>query len=144
MRSTLLFASCFIGAIAVRPTSLVAQAPVQAPQLAEAIQRRDAGDLKGTVAVLQAHLAKNPDDGDALRLLAETLYWQKDFTGASEVSERSLRLHPDDTSLRLQYAQMLIETGHGQIGLAGGMHELHGAGNVFMVHHQQRALIAAG
>lgn len=111
---TILFAAfCSVGAIAVRSAPAIAQAATQSSAVTEAMSQRDSGDFKGAVSILQAHLARYPDDGDALRLLAETLYWQRDFAGAIEVSERSLRLHPEDTSLRLQYAQMLIETGHG-------------------------------
>jgi tetratricopeptide (TPR) repeat protein len=78
---------------------------------AEAILLRNSGDFAGAIGLLRAHLATHPDDGDALRLLAETLYWQKDFSGAREVSERALLVHPEDTELRLQYARMLVETG---------------------------------
>lgn len=74
---------------------------------------RNTGDLAGAVALLRAHLETYPDDGDALRLLAETLYWLKDFAGARTVSERALSLHPEDVNLQLQYARMLIETGNG-------------------------------
>ena len=79
--NAILFAACCsIGAIAVRPTHAMAQV-TQSSAVAEAMSRRDSGDFKGAVAVLQAHLASYPEDGDALRLLAETLYWQKDFAG---------------------------------------------------------------
>ena len=77
----------------------------------EATRMRDSGDFAGAIGVLRAHLATHPDDGDALRLLAETLYWHKDFAEARGVSERALALHPDDSALRLQYGRMLMETG---------------------------------
>jgi len=85
---------------------------VQDPR-AEAVRLRNTGDLAGAAALLRSHLGTHPDDGDALRLLAETLYWLKDLAGARAVSERGLTLHPEDTELRLQYARMLIETGFG-------------------------------
>lgn len=78
----------------------------------EAIQRRNAGDFSGAVALLQEYLKTNPADGEAIRLLAETLYWEKDFAASRSVSEAALELHPEDTDLRLQYARMLIETGY--------------------------------
>lgn len=80
---------------------------------AQAIRLRDAGDFKAAIAVLRAHLATHPGDGDALRLLAQLLYWTKDFAGARATSEQALTIHPEDTELRLQYAQMLIETWSG-------------------------------
>jgi hypothetical protein len=85
---------------------------VQDPR-AEAVRLRETGNLAGAAALLRSHVETHPDDGDALRLLAETLYWLKDLTGATAVSERGLTLHPEDTELRLQYARMLIETGFG-------------------------------
>jgi Flp pilus assembly protein TadD, contains TPR repeats len=72
---------------------------------------RDSGNFAAAVHVLREHLATYPDDGDALRLLAETLYWERNFAEARAVSEHALALHPDDTTLRLQYGRMLIETG---------------------------------
>lgn len=102
-----------IASIAVRPTTLIAQAQAEVDQRAEAVRLRDSGDLAAAANLLRSHLASHPDDGDALRLLAQTLYWMKDFAGARVVSEQALKAHPEDTELRLQYALMLIETGSG-------------------------------
>jgi tetratricopeptide (TPR) repeat protein len=102
---------CF-AVLSASPSLLRSQEPAAADARVEAVRLRDSGDFAGAVAALRAHLTANPDDGDALRLLAETLYWQKNFIEAREVSERALALHPDDTSLRVQYARMLIETGY--------------------------------
>lgn len=52
-----------------------------------------------------------PDDGDAIRMLAETLYWVKDMRAARALYDSGLVLHPVDTALRLQYGRMLMETG---------------------------------
>jgi len=99
--------------IAGRPDAMRAQLPSAQDQRAEAVRLRNTGDLAGAAALLRSDLETYPNDGDALRLLAETLNWLKDFAGARAVSERGLRLHPADTELRLQYARMLIETGFG-------------------------------
>ena len=72
---------------------------------------RDSGDLAGAARILRAHLAEHPGDGDAARLLAQTLYWLKDVPGARREYEDALALHPGDTTLRVQYARMLVETG---------------------------------
>jgi Putative Zn-dependent protease, contains TPR repeats len=101
---------CFC-TVVVAPSTLPGQTPTSVDARVEANRLRNSGDFAGAVSVLRAHLAANPDDGDALRLLAETLYWQKHFIEAREISERALALHPDDTALRLQYARMLMETG---------------------------------
>ena len=105
--------ACLVGlaATAGRPAIVRAQAQSVQDARTEAVRLRNAGDFRGAVAVLRPHLERYPNDGDALRLLAETLYWLKDFAGARAVSERALVAHPEDTDLRLQYARMLIETG---------------------------------
>ena len=111
-----LIALAILGApatIAVRPATLFAQARETVDPRVEAQRLRNAGNFVGAVSVLRAHLTAHPDDGDAMRLLAETLYWMKDFAGARAVSEQALKVHPEDTELRLQYARMLIETGFG-------------------------------
>ncbi len=99
--------------VAARPAILVAQDQAAVDPRAEASRLRDAGNFAAAASVLRSHLASHPDDGDALRLLAETLYWMKDVAGARAISEQALNTHPEDTELRLQYARMLIETGSG-------------------------------
>ncbi|MGI8618115.1 MAG: tetratricopeptide repeat protein [Gemmatimonadaceae bacterium] len=78
----------------------------------EALRLRDTGDFAGSARVLRAYLALNPLDPEAARLLAETLYWLNDVEGAGEVYAAALVKHPDDSSLRLRYGRMLMETGH--------------------------------
>lgn len=102
-----------ICAPAIQPVSLCAQEQAAHDPRAGARKLRDAGNFAGAISLLRSHLSTHPNDGDALRLLAETLYWNKDFAGAREVSERALRLHPEDTELRIQFARELIETGFG-------------------------------
>jgi tetratricopeptide (TPR) repeat protein len=109
-RTPRLIAFCLF-AITAFPSFARSQAEPATDARVEAERLRNSGDFAGAVQVLRAHLATNPDDGDALRLLAETLYWEKNFAESRAVSEQALSLHPDDTALRLQYARMLIETG---------------------------------
>jgi hypothetical protein len=88
-----------------------AGAPSLFQVIADAEQLRNAGRFADAVRLLEAHLAGNPDDAAATRLLAQTLYWLKDVTRAREVYERGLQRHPDDSRLRLDYGRMLLETG---------------------------------
>jgi tetratricopeptide (TPR) repeat protein len=82
-----------------------------APAVTRAEALRNRGELGEAARVLREHLAAYPDDGDAARLLAQTLYWLKDLDAARLEYEGALRRHPDDTTLRVQYARMLVETG---------------------------------
>ncbi len=109
-RTVVLYVAWLVALIGL-PVTIKAQQHTAPDARAQAVIRRDSGDLRGAAALLRAHLEAHPDDGDALRLLAETLYQLKDFSGARRASERGLIMHPEDTELRLQYAQMLIETG---------------------------------
>jgi hypothetical protein len=76
----------------------------------EAERLRDAGQLAKAADLLRAHLARQPDDGEAARVLAQTLYWLHDVAGARSVYVASISRHPDDTALRLQFGRMLLET----------------------------------
>lgn len=78
--------------------------------VAEAVRLRNAGAFEESIVLLKAHLRSYPSDGDAIRLLAQTQYWVKDFEGARQTYERALKLHPEDVTLRQQYAQMVAET----------------------------------
>lgn len=78
--------------------------------VAEAVRLRNASDYAGAIALLQAHLRAFPNDGEAIRLLAQTQYWAKDFEGARRTYERALKLHPEDSTLRRLYAQFRKET----------------------------------
>lgn len=102
-----------IATVGARPSVLAAQVQAAVDPRAEASRLRDAGNFAGAATLLRSHLASHPDDGDALRMLAQTLYWMKDVAGARTISEQGLKTHPDDTELRVQYARMLIETGSG-------------------------------
>jgi len=89
---------------------LGSQAPT--PDLPTQAQRlRDAGNIAAAAELLRTQLAREPDNGDVARLLAQTLYWLQDFAGARAVYDIALARHPEDTALRLQYGRMLAETG---------------------------------
>lgn len=76
----------------------------------EADRLRNAGQLTAAVELLRSQLSRQPDDGGAARMLAQTLYWLHDVQGARAVYDAALTRHPEDTTLRLQYARMLLET----------------------------------
>ena len=92
---------------------LVATAIVdaQAPVIATAEALRGERKFAQAAELLEKHLETYPDDGDAARLLAQTLYWLHDERRAVLVYERAIVRHPADTQLRLDYARMLAETG---------------------------------
>ncbi|MEO8192372.1 MAG: tetratricopeptide repeat protein [Gemmatimonadales bacterium] len=96
---------------AVTPATVRAQeVDTRAPAVIEASSLRDSAKFNEAIEVLRKHREANPDDGDAIRLLAQTLYWIKDMKGARALYDSAIVLHPDDTTLRLQYAEMLMET----------------------------------
>ena len=97
--------------VAVLGAAPLSAAGQVAPAVARAEALRNSGAFGQAAQLLRDHLAAHPDDGDAARLLAQTLYWMKDFAGARAEYDTALRRHPDDSTLRLQYARMLFETG---------------------------------
>ncbi|MBA2291252.1 MAG: tetratricopeptide repeat protein, partial [Gemmatimonadales bacterium] len=106
-----LAAVCVAIGLSLHPVRLSAQ--VTSDTLAEAQRLRDTGSLPAAAALLQVYLTNHPDHGDAARLLAQTLYWLKRPTEARRLYEDALARHPEDSALRLDYGQMLIETGDG-------------------------------
>ena len=83
----------------------------QSMTLAEATRLRDAGEFAQAARVLRELWAAHPEDASVARLLAQTLYWMHDISGAGAVYVRALDLQPQDAGLRLEYARMLAETG---------------------------------
>ena len=75
----------------------------------QAVAARDSGQFARAAELLRDALQREPDNGDAARLLAQTLYWLKDIQGAAAAYEQAVARHPDDTSLRLDYARMLVD-----------------------------------
>lgn len=85
--------------------------PVPASAVVQAAQLRDSSRFAEAIEVLRKHRELQPDDGDAIRMLAQILYWNKDIPGARVLYDSGLVLHPADTALRLQYGRFLMETG---------------------------------
>jgi len=77
----------------------------------EAQRLRDNGQFTEAVRLLDERLQQNPDDAEAARLRAQTLYWLKDFERARSSYADALQRHPKDEQLRVDYARMLVETG---------------------------------
>ena len=100
-------------ALALALTSRIsgAQAGAMEDPVTESRALRDGGDFKAAVRLLRPHVATNPSDHEAARLLGETLYWLGDRVEARSVFESALARHSSDTELRLTYGRMLIETG---------------------------------
>jgi uncharacterized protein (TIGR02996 family) len=94
----------------IPPVAAAPQAQTQDP-IAQAQRLRDSGNFSAAADLLRVQLKQNPDNGEVARLLAQTLYWLKDLSGARAAYETALLRHPEDTTLRLQYARMLAETG---------------------------------
>ena len=76
-----------------------------------AVERRNAGDLTGAVQLLRHRLDEAPSDAQAIRLLAQTLYWLKQFDHARSMYDTALTRHPDNVAIRLEYARMLADLG---------------------------------
>ena len=87
----------------------IGAARAQSPAVIEARRLQEAHDFRAAVRLLQDHLSAHPDDGDAARLLAQTLYWMRDVEGARKAYEAALARHTDDEHLRIDYARMLTE-----------------------------------
>ena len=95
------------------PVEAASAAAAQAAAVRQAEGLQSAGDFAGAIQILRAHLTTHPDDGDAARLLALTLYWTHDLPSARTLYDEALQRHPTDHRLRLEYGRMLVETGDG-------------------------------
>jgi tetratricopeptide (TPR) repeat protein len=80
-------------------------------QVREAQRLRDSGQFAEAVKLLDQRLRQNPDDVEAARLRAQTLYWLKELGRARASYAAALERHPNDERLRVDYARMLAETG---------------------------------
>ncbi|HEV8410386.1 MAG TPA: hypothetical protein VGQ30_07750 [Gemmatimonadaceae bacterium] len=87
-----------------------AQAPVR-DTVAEARRLHDAGNLAAVEGLLRPYLASHPDNGDAARILAQTLYWLNRQADARTLYDAAMARHPEDVTLRVDYGRMLKETG---------------------------------
>jgi hypothetical protein len=77
----------------------------------EAQRLRDTGQFAAALKLLEERLVQAPDDAEAARLRAQTLYWLKDIERARQAYAGALARHPDDRRTRIEYARMLAETG---------------------------------
>ena len=97
------------GGLAAQEAAPAGQVP---DPVRDALRLRNQGDLAQAARLLEARIAREPADADALRLLAQTLYWLGERDSARSTYEGALSRHPDDTRLRLEYGRMLVETRH--------------------------------
>lgn len=102
----ILFVALLLLVFTVPTTTSTSQHP-----LGEAQRLRDNGHFVEAVKLLDHHLQQNPDDTEAARLRAQTLYWMKDFERARSSYAAALERHPANERLRVEYARMLSETG---------------------------------
>jgi len=79
-----------------------------------AVELRNAGDLAGAARLLRSRLSEAPNDAEAIRLLAQTLYWLKQYDRARALYDTALSRHRDNLEIRLEYARMLVEIGDGR------------------------------
>jgi Tfp pilus assembly protein PilF len=80
-------------------------------QVRDAQRLRDSGQFAAALEALDARLREAPDDADAARMRAQTLYWLKDVGRAREAYAGALARHPQDQRIRIEYARMLAEIG---------------------------------
>jgi len=102
-----LFACLLLLVLAVPPSS---SGSLQDP-LSEARRLRDSGQFAEAVKLLDERLRQSPDDAEAARLRAQTLYWLKEFEQARASYAAALERHPGYERLRVDYVRMLAETG---------------------------------
>jgi tetratricopeptide (TPR) repeat protein len=95
---------------AVRDTTASAIDSARGSTVAEAGSLRDKREFTAAAEMLRDILLREPDNGDAARMLAQTLYWLGNPRAARALYEESMRKHPGDFTLRLEYARMLVET----------------------------------
>ncbi|HEV2150474.1 MAG TPA: tetratricopeptide repeat protein, partial [Longimicrobiaceae bacterium] len=82
------------------PAAARGQTPAPADALAEASWLRDERDFAGAAELLRRHAAAHPEDANAARMLAQTLYWAGDVPAAETRYEGALRRWPEDPWLR--------------------------------------------
>jgi Tfp pilus assembly protein PilF len=92
------------------PSTSTAQDSTRVNSLLVASALRDSAKFADAADTLRALLAREPANGDAARMLAQTLYWMKDTARARAQYETAIAAHPEDYTLKLDYGQMLVET----------------------------------
>lgn len=79
------------------------------PRLREAIQALDAGRIEAAERLLRSRLEEQPDDVNALRMLAEVAIRCNIREDAEQLLARCLQIAPDFRAARYRYAQVLFE-----------------------------------
>jgi Tfp pilus assembly protein PilF len=100
---------CFLTASRLGAQDSVTVDSSAAVTVAAAAAHRDSGRFEKAALILREVLEVQPANGEAVRMLAQTLYWMKDTSGARVLYERGIAEHPEDWTMRLDYAQMLVE-----------------------------------
>ncbi len=72
---------------------------------------RNTGDFKKAIALLKDYHQLNPDDLNGAWLYAETLYWNRQYKLSYNIYKTTLEKHPENYSLKLDYAIALLGTG---------------------------------
>jgi Flp pilus assembly protein TadD len=99
------FVFCFV--IPVR--SLLAQSTTDTVEIAKHL--RDERKFKDAFALLEKYRVNHPNDLNASWLDAQTACWMKHFKTSESIYENTIRLHPDNYYLKLDYAKMLVNIG---------------------------------
>lgn len=85
---------------------LKAQGLADSLQLAKEL--RDKNDLKGSLLILSKCYISHPDDLNSAWLYAQTLYWDKQNTASQKTYAATIKKHPENDYLKLDYAKMLV------------------------------------
>ena len=106
---------CSIAGVLTVAAATVASAQSSPPRdtLAEARRLRDAGEFAAAAALVRPYVEAHPETPGSARFAALMFYWAKDVRTADSIYAAALARHPRDHDLRLEYAQLLVETGNG-------------------------------
>lgn len=101
-------------ALAVVIGALIFAGPARADTFADALAAKRAGNYPQAIVLLEATVAREPVNVDALFQLATVLGWSGRYAESIGMFERALALSPRDDDLRLGYARVLAWSGrHG-------------------------------
>jgi len=100
----------------------LASAWALAPEVEESERLANAGDLDGTIRVLEAYVAKSPDDPEALWRLARALYEKGEVLAQSVPDSQRLPIYTRVRSLSRRAQELDPEAGFGYLweGVAMG------------------------
>lgn len=79
--------------------------------LENAKEIRNTGNFKQAIALLKDYHQQHPNELNGAWLYAETLYWNKQYKLSFDAYETALVYHPDNYSLKLDYAISLLGAG---------------------------------